>query len=202
MQTLWRLLKRLIIGLTLLIVAAAVTVFIVSRPPAASNELLLFGGDIITMSDGPAPAAVLIRNGKIAALGARRALQSQLGEHAETLDLQGDSLLPGLIEPHTHPIASALLGTAIDVSGFQHNSRDEVLATLRAAIDGPQLSEWIIAFGWDPVMVADLTPPTRAELDALSPDRPLLILTQMMHDAYVNSAGLAAAGITLSLIHI
>ncbi|MBW2552272.1 MAG: amidohydrolase family protein, partial [Deltaproteobacteria bacterium] len=55
---------------------------------------------------------------------------------------------------------------------------------------------WIIAFGWDPLMVRDLDPPTLAELDELSPDKPFVILTQMMHEAFANSAALRESGIT------
>ncbi len=195
LNTLWRFVKRLLIGALLIVVIFAVGLFFISAPPKANSELLFVGGDIITMAGDTTTEAVHVKDGKIIAIGNRAELEKQLDEYAEIIDLKCDTLLPGLIEPHTHPIASALLGAAIDVSGFKHNNRAEVIETLQKAIDGPQLSEWVIAFGWDPVMVADLTPPTLAELDELSPDRPMLILTQMMHDAYVNSAGLRAAGI-------
>lgn len=196
MTTLWRWLKRLIFGVLFLLVAIAAGLYFISAPPETSDELLFVGGPIITMAGNQTPEALLVKNGKISALGSRAELEAKLSDTAIIIDLKGDALLPGLIEPHTHPIASALLGSAVDVSGFSHNSREEVMATLRKAIDGPQLTEWVVAFGWDPIMVADLTAPTLAELDELSPDRPLLILTQMMHDAYVNSAGLKAAGVT------
>ena len=104
--------------------------------------------------------------------------------------------MPGFIEPHTHPLASALLGSAIDVSGFTHDSRAEIMETLREAMDGFLPQPWIIAFGWDPIMIRGLEPPTLAELDELSPDKPFVILTQAMHEAFANSAALREAGIT------
>ena len=45
-------------------------------------------------------------------------------------------------------------------------------------------------------MVNDLDNPTLVELDEISPTRPMLILTQMMHHGFVNSAGYNAAKIT------
>ena len=69
------------------------------------------------------------------------------------------------------------------------------MATLDEAIEGFTPQPWIIAFGWDPIMVPRLEPPTLDELDALSPDKPLVILTQMMHEAFANSAALREAGI-------
>jgi predicted amidohydrolase YtcJ len=74
------------------------------------------------------------------------------------------------------------------VSGFNHDSRAEIMETLREALDGFLPQPWIIAFGWDPLMVRDLEPPTLAELDELSPDKPFVILTQAMHEAFANSA--------------
>jgi hypothetical protein len=113
------------------------------------------------------------------------------------IDLKGQTLLPGLIEPHTHPIAAALLGAVVDVSGFTYSNRADIMAALEEAGDGFALTPWLIAYGWDPVAVADLAPPSLAELDAIAPERPMIVLTQMMHEAFVNSAALEAAGISL-----
>jgi hypothetical protein len=89
-----------------------------------------------------------------------------------------------------------MLGAAIDVSGFRHESRAELMETLGNAMDGFLPQPWIVAFGWDPIMLRNLAPPTRAELDELSPDKPLVVLTQAMHEAFANSAALTAAGIS------
>lgn len=162
--------------------------------PSFGNELLFSNGHILTINHGVAEA-LLVKDGRIVAVGSKATVESQASSDAEIVDLNGGSLMPGLVEPHTHPIATALLSATVDVSGFTHQNRAEVMATLEDAAGGFSPNGWVIAFGWDPVMLADLEAPTLAELDALSPDKPLLILTQMMHDAYANSAALAAAGI-------
>jgi len=186
---------RILKILLLLLLLAAVALWWVSRPLPSSAETLYRGGTILTIS-GPAAEALLVRDGRIVAVGTEQALKPLLSSEGEVFDLHGGTLMPGLVEPHTHPIATALLGKTVDVSGFSHSSRAEVMTTLREALAKFQPTAWTIAFGWDPVMIADLEPPTLAELDELAPDRPLVILTQMMHDAYANSAALAAAGIT------
>jgi hypothetical protein len=89
-----------------------------------------------------------------------------------------------------------MLGSAIDVSGFTHDSRAELIEALEEGMEGFVPRPWIVAFGWDPVMMPDVDPPTLAELDALSPNKPFVVLTQMMHVAYANSAALKAAGVT------
>lgn len=165
------------------------------RSPTSADTIIFHGGDIVTMDDRtPEPEAVLVENGAIKRVGLLTELQAA-APNAELHNLGGKTLMPGFIEPHTHPIAAALFAATIDVSGFTHDTRADVMETLRREI-GNSPGAWAIAFGWDPVMLDDLDAPTLAELDALSPEKPLLILTQMMHDAYLNSAALAAAGIT------
>ncbi|KIC42794.1 hypothetical protein RA27_05485 [Ruegeria sp. ANG-R] len=140
--------------------------------------------------------AVLVDNGEIVSVG--RAAELDTDGAVPRLEFPGKTVLPGLVEPHTHPIASALLGAVVDVSGFNHQSRAEVMQSLTEAAGETALTPWLVAFGWDPVKIADIEPPTLAELDAISPDRPMLILTQMLHEAYANSAAQKAAGLPLS----
>nr|WP_321510379.1 amidohydrolase [uncultured Celeribacter sp.] len=167
-------------------------------PKHIARDLIITGGPILTQSAiAPAEVAALaISDGKIVAVGSLETTQAALPD-AATFDLDGQTLIPGLIEPHTHPLASALLGAVINVSANTHDSRAQVMATLEDAATGFGISKWLVAFGWDPVALPDLDPPTLAELDAISPDKPMLVLTQMMHEAYVNSAALEAAGIPM-----
>lgn len=185
--------KRLT-GLLIAIALLASGAWLWLRPPVAPPELIFHGGPIITMDAArPTVEAMFVRGGIIAGLGNLEAMRAQ-ADGADEYNLRGATLLPGLIEPHSHPLAAAQFAATIDVSGFAHANRAEVMQTLKDGIEDTP-GAWAIAFGWDPVMIDDLEPPTLAELDALSPERPLLILTQMMHDAYANSAALEAAGI-------
>jgi predicted amidohydrolase YtcJ len=179
----------------LLILALIATAFtLVARTPSAPGHEIIFGGAIITMA-GQDVEAVYVHNGRIAAIGDRDTVEQAAPWHARRTDLQGGTLLPGLIEPHSHPLASALLSAAVDISGITHADRAAIMETLAEAAASPGPSPWIVAFGWDPAMLGELAPPTRAELDALSPGQPLVILTQMMHEAFANSAALDAAGL-------
>lgn len=167
-----------------------------AAPDQASSSLVFHGGPIVTMSSVGVVEAIWIREGRIERVGDVSEVMSAAGQDAERVDLDGATLMPGFIEPHTHPLASAMLGAAIDVSGFTHGSRDELMETLREATHGFNPQPWIVAFGWDPIMLRGLTPPTLRELDDLSPDKPFVVLTQAMHEAFANSAALAAAGIS------
>jgi len=167
------------------------------QPRTAAEETLFFGGPIVTLEpSNPTAEALLMRGDRIIAVGSLNAVRATTTGRTEEINLAGKTLMPGLIEPHSHPLATALLNEAIDVSGFTNDSRSQIMARIKEGIQNTPSSRWVLAFGWDPVLMDDLDAPTLAELDALSPDKPLLILTQMMHDAYANSAALAAAGIT------
>lgn len=198
MKWLGRILKGLILGLLLV---TGVTWYLM-RPETVPNRLILTGGEIITMvsAEGQSAAAgqpveaVLVEDGVISQLGALAALKSS---GAPVYDLKGKVLAPGLIEPHTHPIATALLGAVVDVSGFTHGSRAGVMQTLKAAADKTALTPWLVAYGWDPVAIADLSAPTLAEMDAIAPERPMVVITQMLHEVFANSAAMQAAGIPL-----
>ncbi|MGB3049567.1 MAG: amidohydrolase family protein [Polyangiales bacterium] len=185
------------IGISLLIALGAAFVFVLwAEPDTVPNEVIFLGGDIVSMAEPSEFEAMWIRDGRIEMLGSTDEVRAAAGSSAQVVDLDGATVMPGFIEAHTHPLASALLGSAIDVSGFTHDSRDEIMETLRDAMDGFLPQPWITAFGWDPIMIRGLEPPTLAELDELSPDKPFVILTQAMHEAFANSAALREAGIT------
>jgi len=190
-----RLLRGFALATVILVVLTVAFVWW-AEPDSAPSELVFVGGNIITMADPPLVDAMWIEDGRVRALGAEEEVRAAAGSDATVVDLEGVTLMPGLIEPHTHPLATAMLGSAIDVSGFTHDSRAELIKALEEGTDGFVPQPWILAFGWDPVMMPDLDPLTLAELDALSPNKPFVILTQMMHVAYANSAALKAAGVT------
>lgn len=185
-------------GFLLMVLAAGVGWYAL-RPETVPARLVVTGAEIITMAEGgadvpKAPEAILIEDGVIHAMGPLAALTA---DGTPVHDLGDRVLTPGLIEPHSHPIATALLGAVVDISGFTHSSRAEVMQTLQAAADKPALTPWLVAYGWDPVAIADLDAPTLAELDAIAPERPLVVITQMLHEVFANSAAITAAGVPL-----
>ena len=172
--------------------------FILAISPLFAVDLIFFGGHIITMhEEDPLNEAVAIHYGKISSIGKKDEIMKLRTWKTKVVDLRGRTLMPGFIEAHCHPIATAILSQVVDISGFNYNSRSEILNTIRVAVKKASPGEWILAFGWDPVLVPDLHKPTLSELDSISTDTPIFILTQMMHHAFVNSAVYKAAGITI-----
>ncbi len=185
-------------GVLFLVIVGVVAVGLMMYRPASPGSFILSGGEILTLNpDQQTVEAVLVKDGLIADLGSLTELKKTASD-AELIDLEGATLAPGLIEPHTHPIASALLGATVDVSGFKHKDRSSIIDALKDAAGGIGLTPWVVAYGWDPLVIPDLTAPSLDELDAISPDKPMVIITQMLHEVFVNSRGLEAAGMDIN----
>ncbi|HUW03689.1 MAG TPA: amidohydrolase [Acidimicrobiales bacterium] len=161
----------------------------------AEAETILVG-DIVTMSaSAPTAEAVAVSNGHILAVGATDDVMARRGSGTEIVDLGSDALLPGLIEPHTHPDLCAQMYSWIDVSGFTHPTVDGVEAELTAAVAAADPGEWLFAFGLDFMLTTGLGAWTRDRLDRIAPANPLVVMIQSMHTLFVNSQALARAGI-------
>ena len=69
------------------------------------SPLYIYNGTIITMDDNqPIADAVFIDKGKIIVVGFDSELKENLPENTQLIDLNGAVLLPGFIDPHTHPV--------------------------------------------------------------------------------------------------
>ena len=106
----------------------------------------------------------------------------------------GRTLLPGLIDAHGHVLdlgmtqmTVQLTGTS-SIAGLQKRLRDYAAAHPRDA--------WIIGFGWNQELWPDKRYPTAADLDAVVPDRPVVLERVDGHAVVANSAAMKAAGVT------
>ncbi len=161
-------------------------------PPGQDDgdALVLVNGKIHTMDDaGTVARAVAIRNGRFVAVGDAAA---NPGPGARVINLRGRTVVPGLIESHTHFVSLANRPGYHVAQLELAESIDEVLQMLadrRAGSDIPE-GEFITAMGgWHPNQWAERRLPTRAELDGAVPDRPVFLFQQFAGPAAVNSLG-------------
>lgn len=162
----------------------------------SAADTIFFGGQIITVDENnPTAEALAVGDGKILAVGARDEVFRLKNSNTELVDLAGKTLMPGLIEPHSHPIISALLYDWIDASGFNNASGAEVMEKLRAAAANAKPGEWICAFGYDPILIRDLKALSADLLDEISTSNPIFVMIQSMHTVYVNHKAFEMAGI-------
>lgn len=135
---------------------------------------------------------VLVRDGRIAAVGADDELAALRDPGTVVRDAGGASLLPGFHDTHVHPpmAGSSLLG--IDLMPVHDaDAYSRVIGAYAAA--HPEL-ETIVGVGW----YGDVFPgglPTRELLDAVVQDRPVILTSHDGHGVWVNSRALEAAGV-------
>lgn len=183
--------------------AIAMLALLLSSAPAAAQETTLWrGGTIITM-DGDAPRtveAVVARDGHIAFAGDEAAARQAAGPDAAVRDLNGATMLPGFIDAHSHFTTALMNANGLDLWDRALPPVTDI-ASLQAVIrdyiarKAPAPGEWVTVWQYDQEKLAEKRHITRAELDAIAPDRPLLVLHVSLHGAVANSAALAAAGI-------
>ena len=102
---------------------------------APQPNLIFLGGPVITMNpDQPEAQAVAVSNDIIAAVGSREEILALRGPDTQIVDVDGGCILPGLIEPHTHPDLCGQCYGWIDVSGFTHGDVSGVEQALRKAV--------------------------------------------------------------------
>jgi predicted amidohydrolase YtcJ len=175
---------------------AAFIAFFSPNGYAEYADSVYFGGDIITVDDkNPQVEALTVLGGKIQALGKLQNIESLLGPETKRIDLKGRALMPGFIDIHSHPILAAMMNQTIDISGFHHDTPEQVFESLKKGIKEKSPGEWVIAYGWDPAIITDLRSPTLQELNALAPNNPLFIISQTLHSGFVNSLAYQAASI-------
>lgn len=156
---------------------------------AQSADTILSGGNILTVDeDFTVVEALAIRDGRIVATGQDADMAALTGADTVIIELEGRTVIPGLIDNHLHFIRGAWNNqTEVRLGGIR--SRAEALDALAARVEAVDAGTWVTVMGgWMPEQfLDDTTPFTLAELDAISPNTPLYLLRNYS-DGYANSA--------------
>jgi predicted amidohydrolase YtcJ len=162
------------------------------RPAQEPADLVILGGDIQTMDAAAAHAsAVAVRDGKIVYVGDDAGVKLHLGRDTQVVEAQGATVLPGLIDSHIHAAEGALGlgGCSLEDKQLTIDAASKVI---RECLAQEQSSGWLVVSEVNSAgFRAD-----RKGLDAIVADRPLFLWGADGHTGWVNSKGLALAGIT------
>jgi predicted amidohydrolase YtcJ len=159
---------------------------------------LYTGGEIETLEPArPRAGALATRGDRILAVGdasaCRDALRAAGAGDFTHVDLAGRALLPGFIDTHLHPIMLVYFDMNADLRGV-HSIAALQDALHKAAARLPD-GAWLVGLQLQDEDLAERRLPTRAELDAACPERPLVVVEHDGHSAVGNAPALAAAGI-------
>ncbi|MCP1125510.1 amidohydrolase [Bacillus sp. 3103sda1] len=146
---------------------------------------LWYGGKIYTMEEeGTTVEAVYVENGKIIAIGMKEDLEARY--HPEQLfDVEGKTMLPGLVDSHMHLIGHGERLLRLDLSAC--TSYQEVLNLVAERVKIAKQGEWIIGEGWNENNFTDRKDIHKRDLDVLSLHHPILLKRVCRHVTLVNS---------------
>lgn len=160
------------------------------------NAETLFVGTIITLDrKHPRAEALLVRDGRIAAVGDEASVRERASADAVRVDLGNRALLPGFVEAHGHPTDSALVLSRymIDIRPVTIETAEGVMDAIRAGVAARPNGAYFN--GWDALLQKGLGEPTIQQLDQIAPNTPVVIAHNSGHVAYFNTAAARAAGI-------
>jgi predicted amidohydrolase YtcJ len=165
---------------------------------SAPADLVLLDGQILTVDARFGQATALaVRDGRFVAVGSNEDMRPLIGPGTRVVEGRGRTVLPGLIDTHVHALDVAAAEGAQPYQNLP--SIDALQAWIRnavrsGALTGSGQGTWIWTPRIYPTRLREQRFPTRQELDAAAPDRPVAVDGAY---AYVlNTAALGAAGIT------
>jgi len=160
--------------------------------PGVADFIFLNGAIYTVDARRPWAEAVAVQGKRIVHVGDAAGAVKLAGSQTKIVDLKGRMLLPGFVEGHIHPIVGSTVTRGVDL---QYDTRNELMAVLRAYAATSSGSGPIRGFGWR-YSAFPPSGPRKEDLDAIWPDRPVLLVAIDGHSAWVNSKALALAGVT------
>jgi predicted amidohydrolase YtcJ len=174
----------------------AMCALVAASPAWPQNaDTILVNGKILTVdSQFSVRDAIAVRDGKITAVGSNADIRKQAGPQTRVIDLQGRTVIPGLIDSHIHAIRAGQTFTT-EVNWVGANSIAEAMNRIHEASLAKKPGSWlIVAGGWQPAQFKEKRRPTQADLVAAAPNNPVYV----QHDydwEVMTPAGFAAMGI-------
>lgn len=166
-----------------------------SRATAQAADLIVTNARIYTVDENrPVVEAMAIRDGRVVATGPQLGVMTLRGPNSRVLDLQGRTVIPGMIDAHVHLLNLGNSLRNVDLVGT--TSYDEVIARVAARARETPAGAWILGRGWDQNDWGDTRFPTHDALSRAVPNHPVVLTRIDGHATLVNEAALRAAGVT------
>jgi predicted amidohydrolase YtcJ len=162
---------------------------------AIAPDEIFYNGKIVTVDrEFHIQQSFAVKEDRIIAVGTDSSVQALAGPATHLTDLRGHTVVPGLIDSHNHQYMAAMLERGVNMSGIK--SLNDMFGRLRQAIAKAKPGEVILGTAnWEESALAEKRGPTRAELDQISSDHPILVY-RGRGTAFLDSAALKAAGVT------
>ena len=144
-------------------------------------------------ADAPWAEAVAVDGDRIVYVGDEAGARALAGAQTTVHDLEGRMLLPGFIDTHMHPVSGGAFAKALSLDTF--GTVEEWIAAIDEYAQANPEAPLVFGYGF---LASTFGPqgPTRQMIDAIVPDRPVFIMDEGFHGAWLNTKALEALNIT------
>jgi len=182
------------------------SVVVAGQNPPAPATLVLRNGKVVTVDAAmPEAQAIAIRGDRIIAVGTNQAIQPYVGPTTEVIDLRGQLAIPGLVESHGHFMGLGQSKLTLDLMDVK--DWDEIVAMVAAAAKQAKPGEWILGRGWHQEKWASAPKPNvegfpfHDALSKVSPNNPVMLTHASGHATFVNAKAMEAANLTRTTVN-
>ncbi len=166
-------------------------------------DLVFVGGQVVTVdAEFSVASALAVTGGVISAVGGRDDVARFVGPGTRVVELRGATLLPGINDSHLHGCAFGMASPplSLDLGHPAVASLADVADAVREAVGRVPRGQWVTGHGWDTGYLAECVrdparTPSRHDLDAVSPEHPVVLYSFSGHATWVNSKALELIGI-------
>ena len=164
-------------------------------PNLNKANLVIINADIYTSDKKqPRAQALAIKNGKFTIVGFNDEIETAIGQDTKIIDAGNATIIPGLIDGHTHLVGGGSLATGVDLTDIPEKKEwIKIIAEKAATL--PEGS-WILGGRWNHNL-SDGILPTKEMLDTVTPKHPVLLSDIDGHTSWANSEAIKLAGITI-----
>ena len=158
-------------------------------------DLVLHNANIMTVNRGqPRAQAVAIGGGRFLAVGSNEEVLHLASGATKKIDLAGQTVVPGFIDSHTHPVYSGI--RHLRWADCDRRSIREIQQTIREKAAKTPEGEWVVGFKYDDTKTSEGRKLIYQDLDAATTKHPVFVQHRGGHTAYVNSLALKMAGVS------
>ena len=160
---------------------------------AATPDLIVINADVRTSDKSMDRAnAFAVKDSKFIAVGNTDEILSMSGESTRVIDVNGNTVVPGFIDSHTHLSSGAKIVTGINLSEIREKA--VWLEMIKERVKTMEPGEWLLGGRWD-YTFENKGYPTRWELDKVAPDNPVALSDIDGHSMWINTMAMELSGI-------
>jgi hypothetical protein len=186
--------KRRQFWLHLFFILFAALIVLTMSMAAEQSDLVMRNGRIVTVDAGFSQAeAVAVRNGRIVFVGSNQDVAAWIGPATRVIDLNGRTVLPGLIDAHAHLYDLGKELSELRVTST--SSFSEIVERVARRVNVSRPGEWIVGGRWDQNDWVEKEFPVHESLSRVSPQNPVFLKRVDGNAAMVNRRALQIAGI-------